>query len=409
MSYEIRPIVPEEYREFMVAEGSAFGSHPTDAELEQRRDTFEFDRTLATFDDGRIVATAGAYSFDLTLPGGKTVAVPGVSWVGVLPTHRRRGLLTAMMARQLGDYAAAGYPLAMLTASESAIYGRFGYGLATSVTSFEIETRFARLARRPELPGRLRLLDHEGGVAALTTAYERLRRQQPGALSRTHAYWEWLLSNPHGSSEGFGTRLYVAYEGPSGAVEGAAHYRIKPDWTNGLPNGTLLLRELYAATSEAREALWSYFLNADLVTTVRAVSRPTDDPIRWLLADPRRLRSVALNDDLWLRILDVPKALAARSYAATDTLTLEVTDAFRPETTGRYQLAASDEGATCQRTTASPDLSLGIADLGAVYLGGVSWTTLAEAGRVHERTAGALRRADALFYTARAPYCATPF
>jgi predicted acetyltransferase len=409
MTLDIRPITPDEYRNFMVAEGIAFGGRPSDADLEQRRATFELDRSLAAFEDGQIVATAGAYSFDLTLPGGATLAVPGVSWVGVLPTHRRRGLLNAMMSHQLEGYAQAGYPLAMLTASESAIYGRFGYGVASSTASFELSRAYNRLANAPAQPGRVRILEQDAAIDALSTVYERLRPRQPGALTRSRAYWEWLMANSYGTSEGFGGRLYIAYEAPSGEIEGAAHYRIKSEWTNGVPNGTLLIRELYAATPAAQAALWSYCLNVDLVTTVRAMSRPIDEPLRWMLADPRRLRITALNDDLWLRILDVPTALAARRYAAADHLVLEVTDIFRPATSGRYALDASIDDVSCQRTDDAPDLSLTIADLGAAYLGGVTWSTLAAAGRVREQNEGALRRADALFFADRAPYCATPF
>ena len=409
MTLDIRPITPDEYRDFMVAEGIAFGGRPTDADLEQRRATFELNRSLAAFEDGHVVATAGAYSFDLTLPGGATVAVPGVSWVSVLPTHRRRGILTAMMSHQLGGYAEAGYPLAMLTASESAIYGRFGYGLASSTASFELSRAYNRLAAPPDHPGRVRILDQDAAIEALSSVYERLRPRQPGMLSRSRAYWEWLLSNSYGTSEGFGGRLYITYEAPSGELEGAAHYRIKPEWANGVPSGTLLIRELYAATPEAQAALWSYCLNVDLVTTVRAMSRPVDEPLRWMLADPRRLHITALNDDLWLRILDVPAALAARRYAAADRLVLEITDAFRPESSGRYALVASPESAACRRTDDAPDLSLTVADLGAAYLGGVTWSALAAAGRVRERTDGALHRADGLFFADRAPYCATPF
>jgi predicted acetyltransferase len=409
MSLEIRPITPDEFGEYMIAEGAAFGGRPTDAELEQRRAAFEHERSLAAFEDRRIVGTAGAYAMELTLPGGVQLAVPGVSWVSVLPTHRRRGILTALKRQQLEDIASEGHPLAMLTASESAIYGRFGYGIASSFMTLEIDRLYGRFAPPRELVGRLRLLEHEPGREALAAVYDRVRRSQPGAVRRDPWYWQWLLNNPHVPLEGQGPRFYLAYETPDGAIEGAAHYRIKGEWTDGLPNGTLVLRELYAATPEAYAALWSHCLNVDLVRTVRAINRPVDDPIRWVLADPRRLRVTALSDDLWLRVLDVPRALAARRYSARDALTLEVHDAFRSETAGRYVLDGGPEGAECRRTDQTPDLALAMSDLGAAYLGGVSFTTLARAGRVRELTEGALRRADALFTAGRAPYCGTPF
>jgi predicted acetyltransferase len=409
MSFEIRPIIPDEFNEYMIAEGAAFGSRPTDAELEQRRAAFELERSLAAVEDGRIVGTAGAYAMELTLPGGVQRAVPGVSWVSVLPTHRRRGILTALMRRQLEDIAGEGHPLAMLTASESAIYGRFGYGIASSFMTLEIDRLYGHFAQPRELAGRVRLLQQEQGIEALAAVYERLRRSQPGAVRRDPWYWQWLLSGQPASLEGLGPRFYLAYETPDGAIEGAAHYRIKSEWIDGLPNGTLVLRELYAATPEAYAALWRHCLNVDLVRTVRAVNRPVDDPIRWMLADPRRLRVTAQSDDLWLRVLDVPAALAARRFTARDGLTLEVHDAFRPEVSGRYTLDCGPEGAECRRSDRTPDLALATTDLGAAFLGGVSFTTLARAGSVRELTADALRRADALFTAERAPYCGTPF
>lgn len=409
MSYKIRPLAPDDFTTFMRAEGAAFGARPTDAEIEERRGYFEFDYGLAAFDEARLVGTAAAYSFELTLPGGAILAAPGVSWVAVLPTHRRRGILTALMRRQLDELRERGASLAMLTASESTIYGRFGYGLATSTVSFELDALYGRLAREWEFSGRVRLLEHEQALETLPAFYDRLRRLRPGMLSRGRGAWTWLLGNPLGSADGYGPRFYLAYESASGQIEGTAHYRIKPEWTNGLPGGALTARDILAATPEAYAALWRYFLGVDLIRTVRAIGCPVDDPLRWLLADSRRLRITALTDDLWLRLLDIPAALAARTYGTRDRLVVEITDPFCPESAGRYALEGGPEGAECARTTAAPDLALAVADLGATYLGGVQLSTLAQAGRVEELRPGALRRADALFASEVVPYSGTPF
>lgn len=408
MQYEIRPITPDEFAQFKRASDAPFGWHGTPEDEEASRSVFEFDRSLAAWDNGAIVGTAGAFSFDLTLPGLTTLPVAGVSWVGVLPTHRRQGILRAMMQRQLDDVQARGEAIAVLTASESVIYGRFGYGVATSTVAIEIEKQHASFARQWECPGRVALIDHEEALRVLPAFYDQVRRRQPGALSRSDRRWATYLRNPQASAEG-GARFYVTYSSPSGQLEGAAHYRVKANWEHALPENTLAVRELLALTPEANAALWQYCFSADLIRTVQAVNRPPDEPLRWMLADSRRLRASRLVDDLWVRLLDIPAALAARRYATEGRIVLDVTDPFRPQNTGRYLVEGGPDGAQCRPTTENADLVLDVDDLGAAYLGGVGFGALAWAGRIAEQTPGALRRADALFVTEPLPWCATPF
>jgi predicted acetyltransferase len=206
-----------------------------------------------------------------------------------------------------------------------------------------------------------------------------------------------------------GTRFYVVHESPVGELDGAAVYRIREEWHDGFSANVLRVRDVMAMNAEVYAALWHYLLNVDLVGTVRAADRPLDEPLRWLLVEPRRLRVTSLGDELWARVLDVPAALGARRYGVSDTLVLEVRDAFRPQQEGRYALDGGLEGAMCRRTDAPADLVLDVADLGATYLGGVSFSALARAGRVEEATSGAIRRADALFAAEQAPYCGTHF
>ncbi len=409
MDSEIRPTTADEFDALVRLADVAFGNRPSDDEIASWRAQWEVDRSLAVYDGGRVVASAGAHSFELTLPGLTMLPVAGVTAVAVLPTHRRRGLLRALMRRQLADIRGRGEALAILTCSESSIYGRFGYGLATSVINVEIDRRHGGFARPWELAGRVSLIDHEAAMVALPTLYERARRLRPGALNRSPERWKLLLRNPAGPMDGGGPRFYVTYTARSGQVDGAAYYRVQSRWEDGLPAGTLLLRELIALTPEAHAALWRYCLNVDLVQTVRATGRPVDEPLRWLLAEPRRLRTMALYDDLWVRLVDIPLALAARRYATTGRLVLDVADPFCPENAGRYELEAGSEGAACRPTTAAADLALDVADLGAAYLGGVRFGTLAQAGRVTELTPEALAHADALFTSEPAPWCATPF
>jgi predicted acetyltransferase len=409
MQIELRPITPDEYTAFMQANFTAFGVHATEDALARERPMVELDRTVAAFEDGRVVGTAGNITMELTLPGGARQPTAGVSWVAVLPTHRRHGILRQMLHALLEDARRHGEPVAALTASEGAIYGRFGFGVATSKMDVTLDRRHAAFLRPWTLSGRLRLVDHDEIFAALPGFYERSQRLRPGAISRNSGWWQAYLANPAPTRQEEGPRYNVVYESPAGEVEGAALYRIASKWEEGIASSTVTAYDFYAATTEARAALWQYLVNLDLVETVRAVSRPLDEPLRWMLADPRHLRVSRLVDDLWLRLLDVPTALAARRYAAGDRLVFEVTDAFRPESAGRYELVATQEGAECKRTTDEPDLTLDVADLAAAYLGGARFTTLTQAGRISVRTPGAFRRADALFDTGLLPYCATPF
>jgi predicted acetyltransferase len=206
-------------------------------------------------------------------------------------------------------------------------------------------------------------------------------------------------------------RFHVVYEAPGGEVEGIAAYRVKQDWEDGLTRSSvrILSSQFVALTPVARVALWRYLLNLDLIQSVRGVGFAVDEPLRWMLVDPRRMKPTALRDDLWVRLLDIPASLAARKYSATGRVVFEVADTFCPETAGRYELEAGPEGAECRRTTREADLALDVADLGAAYLGGVRFDTLWQAGRIEEHTTGAAARADALFRSDPAPHCGTPF
>ena len=276
---------------------------------------FVFDGSLAAMVDGELAGTAMAYNFESTLPGGTFLPASGVSWVAVLPTHRRRGILTTLMRRQLTDMRERGDALALLMASESAIYGRFGYGTATYMVNFTLDKRFARLARPWDGSGKLSVIEHERALEVLPPLYEKLRRQEPGRIRRDMPYWRVLLEDPDKPSQGAGARFYVTYTSPEGEVQGAAHYRVQRQSDEGLPN-QWLWSALFALNTRATAALWTYFFNLDLTGSVRAQARPLDDPLRWMLTDPRRLRVSGLMDDLWVRLIDVhaPWPRAATSH-----------------------------------------------------------------------------------------------
>jgi predicted acetyltransferase len=409
MDIEIRPMTLEDGDQFTNVMATAFGETFTDDEVADHDKWFEYDRSIAAFDGDRLVGTGGAYSMDLTLPGLTTIPIGGLTAIAVLPTYRRRGILRSMIAYHFQETEGRGELVSGLGASESVIYGRFGYGLATTFADYEIDPRRGQFLRPVATPGSLRLLEPEETAKIVPPLYDRYRRGQPGELSRPQAWWDVYARDPEWMRQGDSRHYDVVYESAPGRVEGWASYRVENRWPDGLAANVVKVRMLVGLTTEAEAALWRYLLDLDLAGTLRLHGRPVDDPVRWRLADPRRLRVTHVGDHLWLRLLDVPGALAARRYAVDDALVLEVTDAVRPGNQGRFRLEGGPDGAACEPSTAEADLTLDVADLGAAYLGGASLVSLARADRVAERTSGALLRADRMFAASPSPVCTTHF
>jgi len=405
VSTTIRPIEPEEFPAFARANGTAFGYEPVPERMEDTMSLLEFDRTLAAFEGEEIVGTTAIFSFDTTTPGG-ALATAGVTWVSVRPTHRRQGILTQIMRRQLSDVHERDEPLASLWASESVIYGRFGYGLATEALDLEIAREHTRLGRTPESCGRCRIVDTEEALRTWPAVYERILAASPGMNSRSETWWKCKTLSTFEFGRPAGTRFLVQYE-EDGEPLGYARYRVKGDSQLGIPSGTAIVQELMAATDGAYAALWQYIFGVDLVATIQGHLRRVDEPLLWMLADPRRLVRRRL-DSLWLRVLDVPRALEGRRYAAEGKVVLDVRDSFCPWVEGRYELEGAAEGARCRPSTKDADITLSAADLGAALLGGVPLRTLRRAGRV-EGDASALARADAMFAWDPAPWCPEVF
>lgn len=396
-----RAVGDDEYPAFVAATETAFGTDVHAEDVALWRALTELERTIAVFDGDEIVATGAAQPLAVTVPGGDAVPMAGVTAIGVLPTHRRRGLLTGMMRWLLDDAHARGEPLAGLWASESVIYGRYGFGGATAGLRLTIDTRRADFATTVGVRGRTRMVPEGRFLEVLPPIYDRARPRTAGMLSRSPARWDWAVHDPDHLRDGASRRFAVTFED-----RGYALYRIKEDEDAAGAAFELRVEELVAADDEALAGLWRYLLDVDLVVRVYADRRPVDDPLRLLLADPRQAVTRVV-DNLWLRILDVPAALAARHYTTPGSLVLAVDDPFGPWAAGRFLLETGDGRARCTPTTRSPDLSLGAADLGAIYLGGTRPSTLARAGRVTAHTTGALILADALFQATPAPW--SPF
>lgn len=411
MALELRSITDDEFPDWTRTTDRAFGMHVEDDVVEAYRPITEIDRTVAVFDRGQIVATAGAFTFELTVPGDGQVDAAGVTMVSVRASHRRRGLLTRMMEHQLDDVADRGEPLAILLASEAPIYGRFGYGMATPHALLSIDTDHARFRTPFEPAGRYREVDVEGAAKVFPGVHEKTRRRTPGDVSRTKARWDHWFSDPVHERHGASARFYVVYESAKGKAEGYLAYRIREDWRDGIPQNELSINDFAATTPDAYAALWRYALDVDLVGKVTAWGRPLDEPVRWLLADSRRLQTKVAADFLWVRIVDVPAVLSARRYGTDDRLVIDVVDDFGGRAAGRFVLEGGPDGSSCRTAPgrARVDLTLDVAALGSVYLAGVSVNELARAGRISEERAGAVRRADAMFRTGPMPHCRTAF
>lgn len=397
---DVRPCADkDELRHAMVGIGQYFGWFPTDEDLDRWLDNFELERMHAALADGQIVGGAGAFSFDFTVPGA-TMACAGVTVVGVYPTHRRRGALTAMMRAQLEDVRDRGEAIAALWASEERIYGRFGYGMASLAGEIKIARDHAAYAAPYEPVGRVRIVEADEGKQLFPPVWEAVRGRTPGMFGRSPTWWEHrIFRDPEERRQGSGPKRFVVHE-TDGAVDGFAFYRHVPEWQEGVSVSKLRVLEAIGATPHATRELWRYLLDVDWTETIEAYLLPVDHPLFLLLAEPRRMR-YRVGDALWVRLVDVGAALSGRSYAGDGAVVFEVTDSFCPWNEGRWRL----EGGEARRTDDEPDLRLDVAALGSVFLGGFTFTELHRACRVEQAREGAVARADAMFRTDVAPWC----
>ena len=395
---EPAPIAAEETQDFVRSVFLAFHNVVPPEEVEERAQNVEPERTLVMRDDGRIVGAAGIFSRELTVPGA-IVPAAAVTMVGVQPTHRRRGLLTALMRRQLADVHAGGREaVAVLWATESAIYGRFGYGMATTTADLEITTREARPLVEPTMP--VTLHDPADAIDAMRPVHEAVRRVVPGMLDRHGRWWETRVRDPEHDRHG-------AQPLRAAVVEDAAYalFAVKPRFETGLPTGEVAVREVVSTDPDAHAAIWSFLLGLDLTRTITWELAPVDEPLPHMLAEARAVVANNVGDALWVRVVDLPRALSERSYGEPFEVVIEVADAVCPWNAGRWALRWDESTATCARTSLPAAIELGAADVGAAYLGATRLEVLARAGRVRELRAGALAPVSRSFVSERAPWC----
>ena len=399
MATEIRAVRPDEFEEFRRTMGVVFGFDPPDGNNRVLR-LLPLDRTRCGFDDGRMISTSGAYSLEMTVPGSR-VACGGTTAVVVAPTHRRQGVLRAMMRAHLDDVKEHGEPIAALWASDSAIYGRFGYGCASICHDIEIEPDHARLSRLAPPPEPARMIDRAEALEIVPPLYDRLRMEIPGFFARSPHWWEdrsFWDSESTGSTTNLRYAVVDGEDGPSGF----ASFRTKAHWDEGHGSGKVIIQDLFAATPEAWAGIWSMVASQDLVARVESGLRPSWDPIFDLLAGTRRALTFRY-DALWVRLMDVPAALTARSYSAPVDVVVGVEDPLG-DLSGSYLLQADRAGAECAPTTRDPSVVLDLEDLSAAYMGRPRFRRWARAGRL-SGAPEALTAMDAAFAWDPEPWC----
>ena len=416
---EFRQPTADDLAEFLRLSMIAYGSDATDAIIAVEERSNELDRSYGAFENAAWVGGSGAYSFELTMPGGAILSAAGVSMIGVSPTHRRRGILTEMMRWLHADARRRNEPIALLTASESSIYRRFGYGIVADVVNLRIPATSVRFSPPVEAPGGFELVDPHVDTSELAAVYDTVRRERHGWLSLNPGMWDQIRIDEPALREGRTPLRAVLHRDATGTPDGFALWRIKAHEEAGrVFANTLFVEWLVGANPEVEAALWEFVASIDLVTTVVWENGPTSPAIRWRLEEPRQLHIDARSDLIWARLLDVAAVLSARPYGTAGTLILEVNDPFLPEAGGRFRLtsAGPESAGECERlddigaaAAAKPDLIVNTADLASLALGMVSASTLAAARRITAQDDAALALADALFATPTTPWCPVAF
>ncbi|MEU2345623.1 GNAT family N-acetyltransferase [Streptomyces sp. NPDC013082] len=418
MSLDPRLVTAAEYPDWLRAVGTGFlrasAAVPGEEEVAVRLAHTDLARVQGVFDAGRCVATFRSFAQELTVVGGAKVRADAVTAVTVTPTHRRRGLLSRMMATDLAAAKERGDVVASLIAAEYPIYGRYGFGPAAWATEWEIDVPRAGLDPRARIPseadgGRIELVDGADVRKLGPELHTRLAARQHGVVSRDERWWQRSTGVDLPAYETWTEPFYAVYRSADGETDGLIAYRADDRWGDGKqPLNKATVVGMTAVTPAAERALWHFVCSIDWITTVRTGYRAPDDLVPLLLPDPRAARVVTYADWLWLRVLDVPRALEARTYATGAALVLDVRDPAGLAG-GRFLLEVSPSGASCVPTTRDADLSLDVGELGTLYLGDESALRLAALGRIEEHRAGAAAEADTVFRAPRRAWCPDVF
>lgn len=413
MPQTIRPITADELPAWFEAFGTAFYIWASDphASAAARRDTMDLNRALAAFDEDKtIVGTYRSFTTRLTLPGGARVPVDAVSAVSVRPTHRRRGLLTRMINEDLWNAVDRGEVASILIAAEWPIYGRYGYGPATWQAKWTLRTRAATFQVPPT--GSVEVVDALTARSLVPAIYDAYVAGQPGEIDRPEHRWDHELGIVEFPGRPKWKGQLVIHRDAAGVPDGYARFHGEENWVDMFAEHRMLLDELHGATREVDVDLWRHLAQMDLTATIQAEVRREHEPMQWALSDPRTAQVSGRSDFLWVRILDVPRALAGRTYERDGELVIEVADRLGDRdgpAAGRYRLSVRGGSATCERTKDEPELTVDVRALSAAFLGGTRLVDTSRTGASTERRPGALGEADRLLRTADEPWCSTWF
>jgi predicted acetyltransferase len=413
VTIELAPVTDDNFIEWRRAVRNGFGEHVHPDDIARIRDQrAEIDRLVAAIDNssGQIIATGGADSYSFTVPGGAKVPMAGVAYITTSVTHRRRGAFSKIMAQIHETARERGDVVSGLWASRSHLYSRFDYGMAINSFNWEIDPRFGAFTHSPDSGAGERpephvyFVDADEAAVLLPGIYEQMCQMTPGAVDRNPGRWQYELFDED-RIRGGASALFFAICEEGGELTGYVSYRTRAKDDFSLD---LHVSEQVSITDTAHAALWRFLLNFDLVEKIIAANRPADDPLWWMLSDPRRLNRRLL-DTLWLRFLDVQKALEARTYNADGRLKIGLVSESQPEIAGTYVLDIDDSHASVKKSTDRPDVVMTPADLAAIYLGGVTPGPLVEAGRIDIVATGGLAKLRGMFATDSAPWCAHHF
>lgn len=380
-----------------------------DEEIVAHREGTELDRSWIAVDGDAIVGSATGHTFQLALPGGGCAPLGGLSLVSVVPTHRRLGIMTDLVDRFFADCVERQEPLAGLFASDAGIYGRFGFGAATRMANLTIERDRAAFGTFVP-PGRMRWHKAADAADELAPIFERTMVDRPGELARSASTWASLRERATKTPDGKPAWVAIHEPDGGGAPDGYVVYRIESKWIDHTAQNEVHIIEL-VGVGAVRVALWHFLLNLDLIRTVSDRNARPDEPVADALVDPRQLRIRGIYDQLWLRVLDVGLALAARTYNVTGEVTIEVVDDLLADRGGTFRLVVREAagGAECHRVEADPQLVVTARALASAYLGDRSFRGLAGAGLVEVRDPAAAALADAMFAVFPRPQCLSTF
>ena len=392
MSIELRTSTWDDFPSVKVINARGENGYRSQVDFDAHRLVFTPDRSIMAFDGKNMVGNALSYEMDMYIPGGLS-KIAAVASVSVQATHRRKGINRSIMKYQLEDIHSRQEPLAVLQASESIIYGRYGYGMASFENNLEIEKTRSAYAIDHVPEGQSYFIEESEAREIFPQIYAKAIENRVGMVRRNENWWEFRFREP-GLKGGDPKSWFVKYQ-KNGENDGYLRYTINDVELNVI--------ELIASSHEAYSSLWRLCLDMDLVDIIKAEHRPADEELKWMLADPRRLVEHSC-DRYWVRLVDVKKALSQRSYLVDGSLTLEVRDSFLPWNQEVVELRSESGESSCATSNRNPDIVLSAGDLGAVYLGGVNFSTLLAAGRIEEITKGSISKANLMFSTKRNPW-----